>query len=272
MRIAHLTDPHVEASQNAPEGFQLALEHAQAQKPDLIIMGGDMIADSLATPPEKVQEHWDTYRAVLNEHCHTPIEHCLGNHDVFGWAKPELYRDHPLYGRAWATQELGVQQWHRSMDLGGWHIVFLDSTYPAEGGYTAKLDEAQFEWFTQDLANTSLPTLVVSHIPILGACPFLDGDNETSGDWRVPGAWMHIDARRIKDLFLQHPHVKLCISGHIHLVDQVLYNGVTYCCNGAVCAGWWKGKYQECDFGYALVDLHPDGRFGNRYVPFGFSL
>jgi 3',5'-cyclic-AMP phosphodiesterase len=66
-----------------------------------------------------------------------------------------------------------------------------------------------------------------------------DGDNEKSGDWVIPGAWVHIDARRIVELFHQHKNVKLCLSGHIHLFDRVLYNGVTYICDGAVCGRWW---------------------------------
>jgi len=52
---------------------------------------------------------------------------------------------------------------------------------------------------------------------------------------------MHVDAAKIKDLFAKHKNVKLCLSGHLHLVDRVDYNGVTYLCDGAVCGGWWKG-------------------------------
>jgi Icc protein len=111
--------------------------------------------------------------------------------------------------------------------------------------------------------------LVLSHIPILCACALLDGDNEKSGDWVVPGAWMHTDARRIKDLFYRHPNVKLAISGHIHLRDRLDYNGVTYLCNGAVCGAWWKGNYQETEPGYSLIDLYDDGTFDQQYVAYG---
>lgn len=150
----------------------------------------------------------------------------------------------------------------------------MDSTHPTPWpGYTAKLDEEQFEWLAGDLAATpeSTPVLVASHIPILSASVFYDGDNEASGDWRVPGAWMHIDSRRIKDLFRGHPNVKACVSGHLHLVDQVVYNDVTYLCNGAACAAWWRGDFHECTYGYALLDLYEDGSFENRYVPYGWQ-
>jgi hypothetical protein len=82
---------------------------------------------------------------------------------------------------------------------------------------------------------------------------------------------MHIDARRIKDFFLKHPNVKLCLSGHVHLWDRLEYNNVTYVCNGAVCGGWWKGSYQETPEGYGLVDLYDDGSFNAEYVRFGWK-
>lgn len=87
----------------------------------------------------------------------------------------------------------------------------------------------------------------------------------------APGSRLHIDARRIKDLFVRHPNVRLCLSGHLHLVDRVEYLGVTYLCNGAVSGAWWKGNHQECEPGYALIDLHNDGSFEHRYVTYGWK-
>lgn len=113
--------------------------------------------------------------------------------------------------------------------------------------------------------------VVVSHIPILSASAYFDGDNEKDGDWKVPGAWMHIDARRIKDLFARHANVHLCLSGHIHLVDRVDDLGVTYLCNGAVSGAWWKGPNRECDAGYCVVDLYDDGSFEHAYVTYGWQ-
>jgi len=128
------------------------------------------------------------------------------------------------------------------------------------------------EWLRGELQSTpaKTPIVVLSHIPILCGCAFLDGHNEKSGNWVVPGAWMHLDARQIKDLFFQHRNVRLCLSGHIHLQDRLDYNGVTYLCNGAVCGGWWKGNYQETQPGYALIDLYDDGTFKHEYVRFGW--
>jgi 3',5'-cyclic-AMP phosphodiesterase len=275
IRIAHLTDPHVQPERGAGEGLAACLAHAQGlrDRPDLIFTGGDMIMDAMAATKERSQVQWEVFGRVMREHLRLPVEHVIGNHDVFGWGKGETYASEPGYGKKWACDELGLAHPYRSFDRAGWHFIVLDSTFRKDNGYTARLDDEQFEWLVGDLQATpaATPIVVFSHIPILGAAPFFDGDNEKTGNWVVPGAWMHIDARRIKNLFLKHRNVKLCVSGHIHLVDHVRYNGVAYYCGGAVSAGWWGGDYQECTYGYSVIDLFADGSFQADYVPFGWE-
>lgn len=275
LRIAHLTDIHVQPEKGAPEGMEAALQHALAQqdKPDLIFTGGDLIMDALGQTRERTKTQWDLFTKVMGG-VKIPVEHTIGNHDVWGWGKRDVYSKEPEYGKKWACDVLSLAKPYRSFDRAGWHFIVLDSTFMKEGsGYTAKLDDEQFEWLTGDLKSVpkETPIMVVSHIPIVAACPMFDGDNEKSGDWVIPGAWMHLDARKIKNEFRKYSNVKLCVSGHIHLIDQVVYNDVTYFCNGAVSGGWWGGDYQECTYGYALVDLYDDGSFENRYVPFGWK-
>ncbi|MGV3619156.1 MAG: metallophosphoesterase family protein [Fimbriimonas sp.] len=273
LRVAHLTDIHVIDESGAPEGMAMAFRHAQRDKPDLILTGGDMIMDALNTEKAAIQQQWDIFNRVLKENLKTPIRHCIGNHDVFGWEAPEKYASEAKYGKVWAMEQFGLTKPYYSFDQGGWHFIVLDSIYDMKGGYSGRLDDAQFEWLQGDLKATpaKTPVLVVSHIPIVGACAYFDGPNEKTGTWVVPAALMHSDARRIKDLFLKHPNVKVCLSGHEHLRDDVLYNGVHYICDGAVCAKWWGGDYQECTYGYGRLDLYDDGTFDHRYVTYGWK-
>jgi len=83
---------------------------------------------------------------------------------------------------------------------------------------------------------------------------------------------MHTDAARLVALFDQHPNIRLCMSGHIHLYEQVLYNGVTYISNGAVSGNWWKGTRYRTENGYAIVNLYDDGSFENEYIPYGWTV
>lgn len=261
LRIAHMTDIHVQPELQAAVGFEQALEHAQSCKPDLIFLGGDMIMDALSVDKDRMRLQWSVFENVLKQNVSVPVESCLGNHDVWGWGDPTKYKTQSGFGKAYAMDALELSRPYRSFDQAGWHFIVLDSTYPKTRGYTGKLDDQQFEWLADDLAKTPAdrPTLVMSHIPILSVAAYLDGDNERFGNWHVPGAWMHVDARRIKDLFRKHPKVKVCLSGHLHMVDRCHYLGVTYLCNGAVSGGWWKGAYQEFAPGYTVVDLFENG-------------
>ena len=279
LRAAHLTNIHVlpdsEKFEQPEEGMAAAIRHAQGQadKPDLILFGGDMVMDSLKTEKSKVITQWNTWDRIFAAEVKLPHRFCLGNHDVWGWAihdQPGIEND-PQYGKALALERLGMKERYYSFDQAGWHFVVLDSLqrdYGNKAGYTGRLDDAQFEWLAGDLAATpvSTPVFVMSHIPLLSVCVFFDEDLEATGNWVIPGPWVHIDSRRIKDLFHKHPNVRACISGHVHLVDDVTYLGVRYLCNGAVSGNWWRGKYQEFGPAYALVDLFDDGTVENRLV------
>ena len=109
---------------------------------------------------------------------------------------------------------------------------------------------------------------MVSHIPVLCACEFFDGELASTGNWVVPGAWMHIDAGRLRQLFLAHPNVRACLSGHAHQHDRVDYLGVRYACDGAVCGNWWRGDYLNCPPSYAMVDFYDDGSIEAQLIAY----
>lgn len=249
--------------------------HALADRPDFLFFGGDLIMDGLKQDREKTLAQWDIWSRVLGQELKLPARYALGNHDIWGWAvrdRPGIEREQG-YGKALAMERLALPDRYYSFDIRGWHFVVLDSMQPDfanKHGYTASLDEAQFAWLAKDLASVkpSVPVCILSHIPILSACVFFDNDLEATGSWVIPGAWTHIDARRLKDLFRRHPNVKVCLSGHVHLADDVTYLGVRYLCNGAVSGGWWKGNYQEFPPAYAIVDFFEDGSVENRLVPY----
>lgn len=255
LRFAHLTDAHVQRARAAAEGFAACLEHAQSHpdKPQLIVLGGDNLMNVDGEGRDSANEQLSLFRSTLKNHCSTPIITCVGNHDI--------YKLDAVEGRKWAADAFGLASTFHTADHAGWRFITLDSTNPQGNSYKGKLDEPQMRWLERTLHDTPPTThvCIVSHIPILAPCAYFDGLNEKTNDWVVPGAWMHIDARQLKDLFLKHPNVKLCISGHMHLIDTATYLGVTYACNGAVSGGWWKGNHHEFSPAYALIDLYTDG-------------
>ncbi|GAB4023233.1 hypothetical protein GCM10028773_39500 [Spirosoma koreense] len=258
----------------AAKGFEKCLHHVQGMgdKVDLIINGGDSIMEAHGRGQDSVRRQWKLYQEVMKSENALPVLSCIGNHDI--WCRQETqtaFQD----GQQWAMDELQMPRRYYSLTQNNWHIVVLDSVQPkADGGwYTAHIDEEQFHWLEADLKATpaGLPILVISHVPILAACVFFDGQRFANANWVVPDRWMHSDTVRLTNLFHRFPNIKAALSGHIHLVDRVDYNGISYFCNGAVSGAWWFGNYHHTPAGYALVDLFDDGSVVNTYMPYGTS-
>lgn len=279
LRIAHLTDIHIEPERNADKGFEACLKHlaARPDKPDLIVTGGDHVMDSFEQNRDRTQLQWDLFKRVMGAEACAPAVHAIGNHDCWGWHKKhsKTSGDEPLWGKKFALDALGMDRRFHSLDRSGWHIVCLDSVQPDPNnpdGYIGALDDEQLDWLKSDLKSVKpgAHTLVVSHIPILSATVLLG--NAPKGNVRkIDGGLMHIDSGTLTDLFADSGAVRAAISGHIHRLDRVDYRGVAYYCNGAVSANWWKGPFHETREGYTILDLHADGRVENTYVPFGWQ-
>jgi Icc protein len=269
LRIAHITDVHIQGMIGAVNGFEKCLHHIQnlTEKPDFIINSGDCIMDAHGHKQAKVKHQWELFQKVLKSENSLPIYSCVGNHDICCEGDSgHNFED----GKHWALDELALAQPYYSFDKNGWHFVALDSVQKKNDGswYTANLGETQLDWLKNDLENTKKNTMIISHIPILSACVFFDGNNMKNERWELPGSWMHTDAKQISEVFYKQNQVKLAVSGHIHLTDRVDYNGVSYLCNGAVSGRWWSGKYQQTPAGYAIIDLYEDGSFENKYVQY----
>jgi 3',5'-cyclic AMP phosphodiesterase CpdA len=273
IRIAHLTDIHVKAEKTAEEGMARALRNANAlsPKPDFIVNSGDCIYDSLHTTKEETKEQWTLYKTILKANNTLPVVHAIGNHDIWGWmSKTGGLQADKLYGKQWMIEELGLPKRYYSFEKANWKFIILDSVQPhKELGYTAYLDAEQYAWLENEL-KACAPTkhiTIVSHVPILSVCAGLFyGKNEPNGDLVTKHNQMHTDFFKIKNLFKNYPNIRLCLSGHIHMQDEVKFLGITYYCNGAVSGGWWKGNFQDFPPAYAIVDYYDDGSFERHFV------
>ena len=272
IRVAHLTDFHVKPGKDIEASVARAMHHAQILVPeiDFIINGGDAIWDSLEADKEKTQIQWDLFTSLLKKELSLPVYHCIGNHDIWGWFikdnKPENERQ---YGKVWVVETLQMRNRYYSFSKDKWHFIVLDSTQlnPA-GGYIGKLDEEQLTWLQTELASVPKENFIciVSHIPILSICAGLFFDKtEPNGDLKIQRNLMHSDFLSLKKIFNNYPNIKVCISGHIHLQDELNYLGIKYYCNGAVSGNWWKGSFQEFAPAYAMLEFYADGT-SKRYM------
>jgi 3',5'-cyclic-AMP phosphodiesterase len=108
LRIAHLTDIHVQPEGIAARGLIDCLKavHETADRPDLILNGGDFVMDVFGQNETRAKTLFDLWQRILNEYCKIPIRHCIGNHDVWGWNKERsgCTGNEPKYGKKWVME------------------------------------------------------------------------------------------------------------------------------------------------------------------------
>lgn len=264
LTVAHITDVHIRPGDNAPERFKNCLKQLIAQhKPDFFLNGGDSINDASYNNVvrNQVTEQWAIWDDCLKQIGKQEIYSCIGNHDPW-WKAPE--KTDEMYGKDYVVKRLKIPNRYYSFSKKNWHFIILDGN-----NSKISLDEEQYKWLEQELEKlpTATPTVIMSHYPILGTTQVLVGGG-------------HSDAKKLKDLFYKHrDKVKICLSGHNHLSDHTIYNGVLYCCNGAMSGFWWgkgdaesagTGYYLETPPGYAVLKLYTDGTVENTYYPHTF--
>lgn len=264
LTVAHITDVHIRAGDRAPERFAKCLEEIKKRKVDFFLNGGDSIhaADYKDVTREQMLAQWSIWDDCLKTvRASYDVYSCIGNHDPW-WAAPNP--EDPMYGKPYVVKRLAIPGRYYSFSRKGWHFMVLDGNNPQ-----VSLDAEQLAWLKNELAQLApnTPVLLMSHYPILGVTPLLAGGG-------------HSDFKALKTLFYQHKDkVKVCLSGHQHLLDHAVYNGVHYYCNGAMSGFWWeKGDaesagpyyYQETPPGYAILELFADGTVTNTYYPHSY--
>lgn len=274
-RFVHMTDFHVQPELRAGQGMEQALKHAMSKKPEMVMLGGDLIMDGFAATEERTATQWDLFTSTLAKNVKVPCHYCIGNHDIWGWDKSrsKTTGSEARWGKGWFLEVADLDNTYHTFDAGGWKWIVLDTVQPVLNGYEGFVDPKQMEWLKFELDNNpkDKPIIVVSHIPLFSPSPMVYGFNSVSNKWEVGASQVAKNFNEVKKLFDTRPKVKLCLSGHIHLVDRYDYNKVSYLCNGAVCGAWWLGKNKDFEPGYVVIDLFPDGSFKHEFVTWGWK-
>jgi len=253
LRIAHITDCHTQPKLKTERALKSVFRqlNTMQDRPDIILNTGDSVLDANYAAAGFLENCWDVWNDSIGC-CAIPVYHCIGNHDI--WTIHDIEEPRQVKeGKRSCMQKLGMQQPYYSFEKNGWKFIALDSI--GDNGY--ELDNTQYRWLEQQLAATEKPVCIYSHVPIISAASMMYALERRSG--KVVAKEMHSDARQLKDLFFKHKQVKLCLSGHVHYVDEVDYLGVKYMCNGSVAGNWWKGSLDEFPPAYAIIDLYTDG-------------
>lgn len=262
-----LTDAHLQPELNGVIGTDMAVKKARTYKADFAINGGDHVFDCLGVPKQRALMLFDLY-AKTEQDLGMKVYHTIGNHDVLGIYKTSgVAATDPLYGKKLFEDRFG--KLYYSFDHKGHHFIVLDSIgITPDYAYEGRIDDAQLQWLTADLAAlpAGMPIIVSVHIPLVSAYASYLPQPATPGPHH---SLTVANANQVLDLFDGH-NVLGVLQGHTHINELVQWKGVPYITSGAVCGNWWKGAHLGTPEGFTIVTV-ADGKLTTRYETYGFK-
>lgn len=244
-RILHLTDTHLHADPafehmgvNTKQSLLEVLAHVEAsnQKPDLILITGDLTHDETAAGYQQLRTIMDSLRV--------PVYILPGNHDL-----PSLINNNML------STSISNQA---HITLEHWHIIMLDTSI--RGSECGELATSQLTLLQQTLDdNPERHTLIcMHHQPI-----------------PVGSRWLDTMQVKNSDAFMQiiqpHTQIKAVLWGHVHQAFHSQYAAIDWIATPATCRQFLPGSE---DFamdntkgaGYRWLQLQDNGTIETQLV------
>jgi 3',5'-cyclic AMP phosphodiesterase CpdA len=262
-----LADIHLQPELNAPKGYKKAIKLVNELHPDFVITGGDQIMDALGVGYERAEMLYELYIETTSEF-RMPVYNTLGNHDVFGLsAESGIDPSHPGYYKNLFQKKIGKTYY--SFDHNGWHFMVLDSIdKTADRTYIGKIDANQMVWIADDLKNIEkkTPIILATHIPFISVIRQLrNGSTEAN-----PESWVIVNSKEVLEIF-QGYNLKLVLQGHLHSLEEINVDGITFLTGGAVSADWWEGPFHGLQEGFVLIKIKKD-EFDWEYIDIGWEV
>ena len=140
-----------------------------------------------------------------------PRAHLLGNHDRHYLSRAE---NEAILGRPLGS---------RSLDVNGWHLVFWQIDLSGRFPDKPIPAEADFDWLRADLAGTTLPAVVFTHVP-------LDGSSMTGNYYfqNNPASATLRHTAQARQVIEAAGNVVLCVAGHVHWNNATSIDGIRY--------------------------------------------
>jgi len=197
MRIAHISDFHLptrpgqsvnDALPDANLIEAVAVLKQQAPKPELVVLGGDMLEDGQKGNYEVIAE--------LFKDIQVPLHTVVGNHD-----------DLKALKKSSLLEKAKHYQGYGSFDHGNLHLVLLNTA--GTGKSHGNIEEEQLLWLSEDLwANRNKPVLIfMHHHPIDSGIPWLDKMKLENADafWDIVPHY----SNNILGVFFAHLHIQI---------------------------------------------------------------
>lgn len=260
-----ITDVHVQPEYNAQAGFRTAVDTINALKPDFVLTGGDNVRDCLRQNYQRADSLYLMFDSIASQ-LTMPIYNTIGNHEIFGvYEVSGVDPSHEYYGKK--LYEDRVAKRYYAYDYKNWHFIVLDGmALTNDRHYYGLVDSTQLAWLKSDLEKCGdRPTAVSIHVPLLSVGQQIMGHPQAA--FRPNEIVTNADEVRA---LLEQYNVKMVLQGHLHILEDVQYNGIHYITGGAVCSKWWHGKRLGMEEGF--LNIHVDGEeFSWEYVDYGWN-
>ncbi len=175
-------------------------------KPDLLVNLGDDIEDEdREADLRRYTECQEILRTAKSE-----LVNVAGNHDTVNLGRDDLNR---IWGREGPL--------FYSLDRGGFHLTILHTLEQKE--VEVRLPQAQLEWVKDDLARTSLPTIVLMHHTAS------EQDLEDSFWFKgLSNRALVKERAELRRILEESKKVRVVFNGHVHRNYLDVINGIPY--------------------------------------------
>lgn len=217
----HASDTHL--SQQSLNRMVKFRDLAEKNKPDFVLVSGDLTRDALRVPEDEAKGYFQLYVDNIKKFS-MPVWSVPGNHEIFGIERhlSLVSPKHPLYGKKMYGSYLGPNYY--SFNYAGIHFIGLDDVDFEDTWYYGHIDSLQMSWLRQDLAAVPATTPVVTfkHMPMFSGGLSLEPYEETG-----PGRTLerengklqfrHVvsNAHELLEVLQTHPY-PVSLAGHFH--------------------------------------------------------
>lgn len=227
LRFGLIADVHKDIMHDANERLQAFIDESQKRPLDFIMQLGDF-----CIPDDRNSAFMAAWRQYEG-----PKYHVLGNHDTDGGF----------------TREQTIAFWdmknkYYSFDKGNLHFTVLDGNDPNPkpwSGYHRYIGKEQLEWLRNDLEQTGLPVIIISHQTL---------ENPDGGIANQQEVRKVLEEANKKAGYTK---VLASLCGHHHTDYETQINGIYYIQINSASYHWVGGDHQVVRYSEKINEEFP---------------
>ena len=278
-RFAFVTDLHLmkEAYYRSEAGIAQCLDAVEklTPRPEFILAGGDLVNRARDMTIREAEQKLDRFLSIWKNHTSLSARWTFGNHDLVGTSNPAVSSSDRYYAKGLFRERFQLPHLFYSFNWKGWHFIVLDDiALQPDRTYIGQLFDDELAFIKADLdAHRAMPAIICTHIPTMSAMPLgLLYLAHIAATFQIPSDKDLIctNAGLLFDNFPGH-NVRAVLSGHLHHLEKINFNGVHFITCGAVCGNYWKGPFLGYPEGFGVVDLGADGSVAFDYRTYGWK-